>query len=122
MTPLEYLRGLTANVVTLNASLDQCLRSWSPAVPPDTVVFARIGDSISEAFPSLSSDERRRIFAAIETGVVSPDEALRTAMVTGMVESLVANTDRKPELWSEFEKLFGPASLKHAVWWRDFGG
>jgi hypothetical protein len=53
--------------------------------------------------------------------VVSQDTALGTAMATGLVEALVTSADKNPGLWTELEKLFGPASLKHAVAWRDFG-
>ena len=121
LSPLDYLRSLVADVPALNAALNRSLQSWGTETPPNTVIFAEVGDAIASNLAALPIDVRRKVFSAIEEGMVSQDAALSTAMATGLVEALVANADTKPDLWKEFENLLGAASIKHAVAWRNFG-
>ena len=118
---IDYLQSLASGVSALNDKLNQCFRSWEPDMPPATVIFAELGDSISEHLTVMPADVRREIFARIENGMTSSDEVLRTAVATGLIEAFVSSADKNQELWEQFEKLLGPASLKHAVVWRRFG-
>jgi hypothetical protein len=120
-SPLDYLRSFVADVPALNAALNRSLQSWGTETPPNTVIFAEVGDAIASNLATLPNEVRRKVFAAIEEGMVSQDTALSTAMATGLVEALVANADKKPDMWKEFENLFGAASMKHAAAWRNFG-
>jgi len=120
-SPLDYLRSLVAGVPALNAAFNRCLQNWGTETPPTTIIFAEVGDAIAENLAALPNEARRKIFAVIEEGMVSQDTALSTAMATGLVEALAASADKKPDLWTEFESLFGAASMRHAVAWRNFG-
>src|ERR1041385_4567383 len=114
-SPIEHLRSFVAGVPALNASFNRCLQNWGAEVPPDTIIFAEVGDAIAENLAALSPELRQEIFTGIEAGVVSQNAALSTAMATGLVEALVTRADKRPELWLEIEKLLGAASKKHAV-------
>jgi hypothetical protein len=118
---LGYLRALVAGIPALDDARNRCLRKWGTETPPITVLFAGVGRAIAENLAVLLGEVQQRLFAGIEESVVSQDSALGTAMATGLVEVLVTSADKNPGLWAEPEKLFGPASLKHAVAWRDFG-
>ena len=120
-SPLDYLQRLVADVPDLNAALNQSLQDWGSEIPPNTVIFAEVGDAIAVNIGTLSDEMRQKVFAAIEEGMVSEDNAISTAMPTGLVEALVASADKKPDLWKEFEISLGAASMKHAVAWRNFG-
>ncbi len=121
-SPLEYLRSITLAVPQLNERLDDCLHRWgSLEIPPITFMFAEVGDVIAENISTLPKHQLQEIFLKIEEGINNPDTVLSTAVATGLIEALVSNADKKPELWREFEKLLGAASLRHAVAWRDFG-
>lgn len=119
--PLDYLRSLVASVPILNEALARCLQNWGAEAPPATVVFAEIGDAIAKNLAMLPNDVRQRIFAGIEDGMVGQNSPLRVAMATGLVEALVASADQNADLWTELEKLLGPASMRHALTWRNFG-
>lgn len=118
---LVYLRGLVTGVPVLNETLEHCLQDWGTEAPPATVVFGKIGDAIAENLAVIPDDVRQKIFAGIEGAMVSQDSALKTAMATGLVEALVAGADKKAGLWTELETLLGPASMRHAATWRNFG-
>ena len=120
-SPLDYLRSLVAGVPALESELNRCLQNWGRETPPATIVFAEVGDAIAANLAALPNAARRKIFAAIEGGMVSQDTVLSTAMATGLVEALVASADQKPDLWKKFESLLGAASMKYAVAWRNFG-
>lgn len=120
-SPIGYIRNLVADVPALDVVLNVCLQKWG-TTPPITLVFAEVGDAIAENLPSLSNETRRKVFAAIEDGMVSEDTTLRTAMGTGLVEALVAGADKNPNLWAELESLLGTATMKYAIAWRNFSG
>ena len=120
-SPIDYLRGLVSDIPVLNEKLNCRLQNWGDETPPATIAFGEIGDAIAENMALLPEELRRRIFATIEEGMISPDPALGTAVATGLVEALVSSADKKPELWNQLDKLFGAASRKHALAWRNFG-
>jgi hypothetical protein len=114
--PIDYIRSLVLDISVLNSALDQSLLRWGADIP--TVV---LGDAIAEHLAVLPIPVRKRIFTAIEEVMLGDDVYLSTVMATGLVEALVSCADKKPELWKEYEKLLGAASMKHALAWRDFG-
>ena len=118
---INYLRSLVSEIPALNEKMDRCLETWGAETPPDTVLFAAVGDAIAENVLVFPGEVRRRVFETIEKGMVCPDMAIRSAVATGLVEALVSNADRRPELWAHFQSLFGIASKEHAAAWRNFG-
>jgi len=118
---MDFLLSLASKSPVLNETLDRCFLRWRPEEPPITVAFGELGHAVGEHFHDLPIETQQKIFAQIEEGMVSSDEGLATAVATGLIEALVTESDRRTELWSQFEKLLGPESLKHAVCWRDYG-
>jgi hypothetical protein len=117
---LFYLQNLVTGIPPLETSLNECLQKWSPETPPATIAFAHIGTAIGDSLALLSPDVRRRVFAAIENGMLSSDTDLETAMATGLIEALVASSDKHPGLWADLQRSLGSASMKHAEAWRTF--
>ncbi|HEV2695902.1 MAG TPA: hypothetical protein VG347_23635 [Verrucomicrobiae bacterium] len=118
---MDYLRQLASEVPTLNERFNRCLQDWGNETPPVTIIFAEVGEAIVENFATIHGEARKKIFILIENGMTSSNLGVKTAVATGLVEAMVAGADKKPDLWVEFKKLFGAASLKHAEAWLTFG-
>jgi hypothetical protein len=115
---LQTLIGITP---VIDRSVECLVSSWSPETPPVTVVFSQIGDAIADHLVQMPTDVQQALFAEIERGMCSQDVDLRTAVATGLIEALVGKSDKQPGLFAQLEKLFGPASTKHALEWQKFG-
>jgi hypothetical protein len=118
---MDYLRNLVLDIPVLNEKLTRCIKYWGDETPPPIVAFGDIGDAIVDNLTALSGEVRQKVFASIESGMTDPDDDIRTAMATGLIEALISRSDGKPGLWAEIESLLGPDSKKYALAWRSFG-
>ena len=121
MSPIDYIRNLVSDDPPLKEVLDRCLCDWEPEMPPTTILFAKVGNAIGDYLNVCSANQRHKIFTGIEIAMTDPDENLKTAMATGLIESLVTKADKQEGLWAQLEQYFGPISKNHALSWRKFG-
>ncbi len=118
---MAYLRSLASDVPVISERLNRCAQKWEPGAAPITVAFSEVGAEIADHFNEFPAVVREKIFAKIEEGMTSSDMALRTAVATGLIESLVTEANNRVELWKQLEEYLGPDSAKHAFAWRRFG-
>jgi hypothetical protein len=111
-----------ADIAGLDPELEKVrldtLAYWSEETPPLTIAYADIGRAIVQHHDRFDADMRRNIYARIEEGMVSPDELLRSAVATGMIEAMSGRAGRLGT-WETIRAFFGPASLYHADWWHN---
>lgn len=117
---MTALQSLAAEDPRLSAVVKRVVQEWVPDEPPLTVAFGEIGRAIARYWNELGDNVRRRLFARIEEAATSNDEALATAVTTGLLESLVGTSDHEPGLWPQISELLGPVSRHHANSWREF--
>jgi hypothetical protein len=118
---MALLQTIASRASLLQDELCRFLAEWTDEPPPLIIGYGGIGQAIAENLNSFSQETRNKIFADIECGMTNSDEAVATATATGLVEALVAVSDKDPTLWLDLERMLGPESLKYAKNWRDFG-
>lgn len=119
-TKKEFLVVISNQIPSIKQEILACEKEWSPDVPPITILFGNIGTHIGKALMGWNFEQKREIFTLIERGMNSSDFGLREAVATGLIEALVTYADENPKIWEELKKLFGTASLGHALAWRNF--
>ena len=118
---MAYLQSLASDVPEISERLNRYAQQWEPGAAPITLLFSEVGAEIADHFNDFPGVVRERIFAKIEEGVTSSDTVLRTAVATGLIESLVSKANNRAELWKQLEEYLGAESAKHALAWRRFG-
>ena len=118
---MTHLTTLISDIPALNKQLQNCIRWWEPDSPPSTIAYGEIGRAIGEHLAEIPGKEQVRIFADIETSMASSNEDLAVAVATGLFEALLTQADKNPKLWTELGKLFGAASARYAMAWRERG-
>jgi len=94
----------------------ETIEYWAPELPPITIAYAEIGTKLVDIFDALDPNTRRSIFALVETGMQSDDEAVGTAVATGLIEALVGHASRLGR-WEHVGEELGPLSKSHADVW-----
>lgn len=101
-------------------SLEEAYREiradWAPESPPITVAFGTVGGKLADAFDALDLPARTRVFDLIEEGMEADDEALSTAIATGLVEAFAAGAVRRGS-WNNIKGELRTLSRSHAEAW-----
>lgn len=113
----EFVMSLINGSAELRAAYLDEVTYWSPDDPPVTTLFARLGSAIVENFDSQSSEYNQGVFKTIESGMLSEDHELVTAVATGTVEAIVSRWSDRPGLKDEIQSLLGVRSRSHALAW-----
>lgn len=113
----EFLGLLVAASDGVQAAYREIIDEWRPEEPPVTTLFAALGYRIAEDFDSAGIDANRRLFLLIEQAMESSDQALVTAVATGLIEALVNRAVQRECVWKQIAPLLGPRSLHHAEAW-----
>ena len=113
----DFVSFLIAASGAIQAAYQEVLDEWRPEQPPITTLFAALGNRIAADFGSAGVDTNRRVFTLIEQAMESSDQALVTAVATGLIEALVTRAAQSESLWKEMTPLLGPRSLHHAEAW-----
>ena len=113
----EFVGLLTATSGGVRVACQEVRNEWQPEEPPVTTLFAALGDRIAEDFGSTGMDTKRHMFSLIEQAMESGDQALVTAVATGLIEALVTRAVRSEGLWEEMASLLGTRSRHHAEAW-----
>ncbi|QPF85087.1 hypothetical protein IC762_01765 [Bradyrhizobium genosp. L] len=116
----ETAERFLSEVVEFSPSLAEVYREtikyWAPDLPPITVAYAEIGRKFADIFEELDPNTRASIFALVEAGMQSDDEAIGTAVATGLIEALVGRAWRTGR-WEHVREELGPLSKSHADAW-----
>jgi|GEM_PF-1910415 len=91
---------------------------WGKDIPI-IVLFSNIGKGVARSFEQLSNEEQALFFESIEKGMSSPNEGLRVAVATGLLEALctTAQDSSATLLWPEIHTLLRPKSRAYLDAW-----
>ncbi|MGL4860954.1 MAG: DUF7674 family protein [Enterobacteriaceae bacterium] len=117
----DYLRYIEALSQLVAKTVKSEYEYWMPEEPQPISLFGEVGRSIVQDVENMTQKQRGQIFQHIETGMLSDDDELATAVATGLVEGIVTETDSDESLWIEIESYLGEKSREHAIAWRNFG-
>jgi hypothetical protein len=92
----------------------------SPDMEMPVLWMSSVGHAISAVLPTLPPDSQRAVFAAVEHGMVSGGELLRTAIATGLLEAIAHDVDRARVPRELVTPLLGPQSRAYLEAWDAF--
>ncbi len=111
----QFVEELIKTSDLLQNELKDTYDDWLPDAPPVIIIFAALGHAIAHHFDQIDSKEF--LFQQIESAMISENQLLKTAVATGLLEALVAETGQTNTLWQQIEKLLGKYSKAHARCW-----
>jgi hypothetical protein len=88
-----------------------------------TILFGSFGRVLIDDFKSLGASKLKKIFEFIEKKIDSDDEYIATIISTGLVESIVINSENKSkELFLDILKLCHKNTYSYIKEWSLFHG
>lgn len=112
----KFLGQLSYIAPDVEATIRECQRYWAPEDPPITEIYSEVGKELVKIMHEAEQFNRSRIANLIETGTLSDDNDLSTAVATGLIEAL-ANEALETGIWNELRETLLPTSRKHADAW-----
>lgn len=120
MKPDDYLIKISRVSIELQNALASLRADWKPEDPPVTLSWAVIGRTFAESFDLIEDEKRVEFFRLIEGGMESGNRSLMDAVATGLIEAMIAVSDRNPGLWARMAPYFKGRSLEYAHAWFEF--
>jgi hypothetical protein len=117
----DFIRALLELCPILNSTFTDCVLYWLPEVPPSTILLGILGERLVVEFDDFTESERIKIFELIERGATDDSDTFAEAVVTGLIEGIVTETDRSVGSWEKVSHYFGASSFFHAEAWRKWG-
>ena len=116
----EFINKLVGLSVGLQETYNETVNYWSPEEPPITIAFGDLGCRIADDFEQFNEDVASRIFSLIETAMTHGDDALVTAVATGLIEAVVGRAGAQGRGLPRILRAFGELSRIHAEAWLTF--
>lgn len=86
-----------------------------------TLRLSNIGEAIGEMI--ISNDKNvKEVLLIVEEIVVNGSEAVKDAICTGLLESVMSVLDKKVEKYQDFITFLGPESKSFCKRWNEFNG
>ena len=96
------------------------LEEWKPEVPPPTMVMSAFGEVILNYENEFTDKQYQELFLAIESLLGTGEEAVKTAISTGLLETLMhLSNHEKP---SRFTSFIGKEATRYCLDWDKFTG
>lgn len=114
---VQFIEQLAAKAPQLQSTYNETVEYWKPEVPPVTIAFAELGQSVFANADVLGSEVFAQIMDMIEMGVASDDDELSTAVATGFIESAVVEAARTEGGLDRALQSFRAQSRAHAEAW-----
>lgn len=118
-TCVQFIKKLMKTSNFLQSIGQETFEYWEPDPPPVTILFAAVGKELARRFDSMENESKEIAFEFIEEGMNSNDNALTTAVATGIIEALISESSRHEGLWPRIELQLGSISKRHAEGWRN---
>jgi hypothetical protein len=116
----KFARSLAAITTAIGDGVVAAGEPRSPDMEVPVLWMSSVGHAISAALSSLPQDSQRAVFAAVEHGMVSGSELLRTAIATGLLEAIAHDVDRSRVPRELVTPLLGPRSRAYLDEWDAF--
>jgi hypothetical protein len=100
------------------------MRAMGDDVTPDLEIpvawMGSVGSAIGNVFSDLSPDVSREVFALIERHLASGSELMRTAVTTGLLESVASAVSGGRVRGPELAEVLGPRSREYVDAWDNY--
>jgi hypothetical protein len=116
----KFAGSLSAITTAIGDGVEADGEPRSPDMEMPVLWMSSVGHAISAALPSLPQDSQRAVFAAVEDGMASGTELLRTAIATGLLEAIGHDVDRARVPRELVTPLLGPRSRAYLEEWDAF--
>jgi hypothetical protein len=90
---------------------------WKPDEVPLTTLFGDMGREFFENYNNLPESLKKKILFLVEDAVLTGSDDLQTAVTTGLIETMVSLSERRPDTWHDIYSNLGSASRRHADAW-----
>ncbi|KHS81747.1 hypothetical protein V6M93_14825 [Pectobacterium brasiliense] len=117
----EYLSVFTQKSEHIKNEVNKSVKYWLPDNSPTILLFSLVGKALVNQLDFLRESDKLEFFQHIETGMLSDNADLSTAVATGIVEGLVTASDEGESMWKRIESYLHTESKKHALSWKFFG-
>jgi hypothetical protein len=112
-----FVSGLCSMAPAISRVVERIREDWAPQSVPRTTLLAEIGDAIADDLAGDPTIDLSSIFGLVETAMESSDDELRTAVSTGLIESLATRASSSPHLHDVLAIRMGPLSVEHMRTW-----
>jgi hypothetical protein len=116
----RFVAGLDAITPAVGDALEADGEPRSPDMEMPVLWMSSVGHAISAVLPALPHESQRAVFDAVERGMASGGELLRTALATGLLEALVHDVDRAVVPRELVEPFLGSRSRAYLEAWDTF--
>ncbi|MFJ5456147.1 hypothetical protein [Pectobacterium sp. CHL-2024] len=117
----EYLSVFTQKSEYIKSEVNKGVKYWLPDNSPTILLFSLVGKTLVNQLDFLRESDKLEFFQHIETGMLSENADLSTAVATGLIEALVTASDEDESMWKKIESYLHTESKKHALSWKFFG-
>ncbi|KHS75756.1 hypothetical protein RC94_10830 [Pectobacterium brasiliense] len=117
----EYLSVFTQKSEHIKNEVNKSVKYWLPDNSPTILLFSLVGKALVNQLDFLRESDKLEFFQHIETGMLSDNADLSTAVATGIVEGLVTASDEDESMWKRIESYLHTESKNHALSWKFFG-
>jgi len=116
----SFMDGLSAITPAIGDALEADGESSAPDMEMPVLWMSSVGHAIAATLPTLSPAVQRAVLDAVERGMASGGELLRTALATGLLEALAHDMDRAVVPSELVIPLLGTRSRAYLDAWDDF--
>ncbi|MFJ5359594.1 hypothetical protein ACIPUG_01360 [Pectobacterium sp. CHL-2024] len=117
----EYLSVFTQKSEYIKNEVNKGVKYWLPDNSPTILLFSLVGKTLVNQLDFLRESDKLEFFQHIETGMLSENADLSTAVASGLIEALVTASDEDESMWKKIESYLHTESKKHALSWKFFG-
>ena len=116
----RFMDGLSAITPAIGDALEADGEPRAPEMEMPVLWMSSVGHAVAATLPTLSPSAQRAVLDAVERGMVSGGELLRTALATGLLEALALDMDRAVVPRDLVTPLLGTSSRAYLDAWDDF--
>jgi hypothetical protein len=116
----RFMDGLETITRSVGDALEAEGESRTPDMEVPVLWMSSVGHAVAGTLPTLAPETRRALFHAIERGMASGGELLRTALATGLLEALAHDMDRAVVPRDLVTPLLGTGSRAYLDAWERF--
>jgi hypothetical protein len=116
----RFMEGLAAITPAVGDALEADGEPRTPDMEMPVLWMSSVGHAVAATLPALAPDAQRAVFDAVERGMSSGGELLRTALATGFLEALAHDMDRAAVPRELVTPLLGRSSRAYLDAWDSF--
>jgi hypothetical protein len=117
---IRFMDGLETITPSVGDALEAAGEPRTPDMEMPVLWMSSVGHAVARTLPTLAPEAQRALFDAIERGMASGGELLRTALATGLLEALAHDMDRAVVPRDLVTPLLGTGARAYLNAWETF--